>query len=215
MKKSILILSILTVSTLLLSGCFRKHIESAPPAKQPARQATTAPTTAPTPAPVKVDEQSGIIEETYIVDAPAEAAVQPADIDEGNLAEEPLPQTKSAQDKPGTVESQTAEKQVVAEEITITEEVVVTEELTSSTQAEAGMYYIQIGAFSDLENANKALARVLSDGYKDSVLSKTDTGLYRVQAGSFPDEASAGNALATLKADYPEGFVFKKSTDNQ
>lgn len=218
MKKSILILTVLATSALMLSGCFRKHIESAPPVKQPARQVEAK----PAPAPQKAEEQPEIIEETYIVDAPAEAAVQPADVGENDLAEEPLPQAEAVKEEAGIAETPaaekteggvTAEKEVITEEVTVTEKVTVTEEVVAPVSTESGMYYVQIGAFSDLENANKVLARLLSDGYKDSVLSKTDTGLFRVQAGSFPDEASAENALAKLKTDYPEGFVFKKSAD--
>lgn len=204
MKKSILLLTVLATSVLMLSGCFRKHIESAPPVKQPARQVEVT----PAPAPQKLEGQSEIIEETYVVDAPAEAAAQPVDVGENDLAEESLPQAKAAE-----IPAAKKTEAVVTEEVTITEKVVVTEEVVSSASTEPGMYYVQIGAFSDLENANKVLARLLSDGYKDSVLSKTDTGLFRVQAGSFPDEISAENALTTLKTDYPEGFVFKKSAD--
>jgi len=224
MKKSIVALIVLTASAVMLGGCFRKHIESAPPVKQPARQVEVKP--APTPA--KVEEQPEIIEETYIVDAPEEAAIQPADVDEGDLAEEPLPEAEvvkgqAKEESAKAVETPTAEKteavvaaekEVITEEVSITEKVVVTEEVASPTKTGTGMYYVQIGAFSDLENANKVLARLLSDGYKDSVLSKTDTGLFRVQAGAFPDETSAEKALTKLKTDYPEGFVFKKSTEN-
>ena len=86
---------------------------------------------------------------------------------------------------------------------------------TAAPESEAVLsgeiYYVQIGAFSDLENANRALARLLSDGYEGSRLSKTEDGLFRVQAGTFPDEASAGEALSKLLADYPKGFVLSNS----
>lgn len=74
---------------------------------------------------------------------------------------------------------------------------------------ETGPYFVQVGAFSDLENANKVLAGLLSDGYKGSMLEKTDTGMYRVHAGAFADEAGADAALDALKADFPKGFVIK------
>jgi len=71
------------------------------------------------------------------------------------------------------------------------------------------MYFVQVGAFSDLENANAVLARLLSDGYKGSKLSKTADGLFRVQAGAFSDQASAEAVMQALKSEFPKGFVLK------
>ena len=76
--------------------------------------------------------------------------------------------------------------------------------------AAGGPYYVQVGAFGELDNANRVLSRLLKDGYKDSVLIRTDEGLYRVQAGSFPDETAAGKALDALRTDFPKGFVLRK-----
>ena len=78
-----------------------------------------------------------------------------------------------------------------------------------SVVAETGPYYVQVGAFSDLENANKVLAGLLSDGYKGSMLEKTDNGMYRVHAGAFENKDDAALALESLKAGFPNGFVLK------
>jgi cell division protein FtsN len=74
---------------------------------------------------------------------------------------------------------------------------------------QGGQYYVQVGAFSDLENANRALARLIAEGYKGSKLDATADGLYRVQAGAFADPDEAGAALERLQAEYPKGFVLK------
>ncbi|NDV20267.1 hypothetical protein GO013_12690 [Pseudodesulfovibrio sp. JC047] len=178
--------------------------------------------------PKQMEKESEIIEETYVVDAPADATMQPIEVGESDLAEEPLPQEALPQ-AAGDSAQKAVSKEVKSEtstsatpatvgtdpekEVVVIENVVVAEDVVMSPAAEGGEYYVQVGAFTDLENANKVLARLLSDGYKDSVLSKTETGLFRVQAGAFPDEVSAEGALTRLKTDYPEGFVFKKTSD--
>jgi len=173
------------------TGCARKHIVSSPPTKRPAAQKT---------APPRQEEKQvkpGLIEETYVIDAPKEEAPA-ARVKEGELEDDPLPAPvadapeEKAIDRPageqGTKDAPAPEAQAVPK---------------------AGTYFVQIGAFSDLKNANKALARLLSDGYEGSRLSRTDDGLFRVQAGTFPDQDSAEEVLSKLLSDYPNGFVLK------
>ncbi|WP_207260801.1 SPOR domain-containing protein [Desulfovibrio sp. Huiquan2017] len=255
MKKTILALAVLTVA-LILSGCFRKHIESAPPVKQPA-QTQTAPAERPiieeTHVVAEEKPLDGPVEEVYEVDAAKQAGKQAPAVGETELAEEPLPdadqlkreaEAAAAQGAPPATEA--AERAEQAAQATPApaatpvpavatapaaaaqtakplppanpeDEVVGIGDVgeasgatAASTLAPGGPYYVQVGAFSDVENANRALERLIADGYKGSVLVKTDEGLFRVQAGSFPDEATAGAALEKLKADYPKGFVLKK-----
>lgn len=184
----------LLLVALLSGGCFRKHVVSTPPAQRPAEPAKTEP--APQPAISEETPEPGIIEETYVVDAPVEEKVADTEVAEGELAEEPV-----------------AEKPAVQSHEVIKEEVqteTVEEMAAEPVPTASGLYFVQIGAFSDLENANRALARLLADGYQGSKLDKTDTGLFRVQAGIFPDEASARDALLALQSDYPNSFIFKK-----
>ena len=174
---------------LVLNGCGRKHIVSSPPGQQP-----TAPVvTTPAQKTEAVQKKPELIEETYTVDAPKEAAPV-ATIREGELEEEPMT-------APSTT-GQTAAPEAGQDKKTESE---------AQSAPQGKIYYVQIGAFSDLENANRALARLLSDGYKGSRLSRTEDGLFRIQAGTFPDEASAREALSKLLADYPKGFVLSNS----
>ncbi|XXJ18293.1 SPOR domain-containing protein [Desulfovibrio caledoniensis] len=249
MKKIILALAVLTTAVLVLGGCFRKHIESAPPVKQPARTVTAS-------EPPVIEETYVVgeekpldepIDEVYEVDAAKQAGTKAPAVGEADLAEEPLPdadqlkreaEAAAAQGAPPTVEpvaKPAAEPAVKEAASTVTQpapvrapanpedEVVgisdvagadastrAAEPATAPVVAAGGPYYVQVGAFSDEQNANRALARLIADGYKGSVMVKTDEGLFRVQAGAFPDEATAGAALNKLKADYPKGFVLKK-----
>lgn len=223
MKKTMLALAVLASAGLVLGGCFRKHIESAPPAKRPAAQAETS-------------AQPGIIEETYAVDGPEKPMGEPLDapveevyevdaakeagtsraaVGETELAEEPLPDDDQLRREAEAAAAQTDARpeEAAAPSPDPEDEQVMTRPIEGTEVAPApvsGGYYVQVGAFSDLENANRALARLLADGYKGSVMIRTDEGLFRVQAGAFPDEASAGVALEKLGADYPKGFVLKK-----
>jgi len=215
----------MTAMLILTTGCARKHIVSSPPTEEPAKQVEVT----PAPQPEAAQEQPGLIDETYEVDAPEEAGAPEAKIEESDLAEDVTPapakvdgemaepaktevqeanemKEEAAAAAVATPEAEAAAKPVEEQTAADVSEPEVEEEATPLT----GMYYVQIGAFSDLENANRALARLLSDGYKGSRLSKMDDGLFRVQAGAFPDETSAGEALSKLLTDYPKGFVLKQ-----
>ncbi|EGB15113.1 Sporulation domain-containing protein [Pseudodesulfovibrio mercurii] len=253
MKKIILALAALAAA-LVLGGCFRQHIESAPPVRQPAQ--TTAAPAQPVIEETHVvgDEKplDGPVEEVYEVDAAKQAGQQAPAVGEADLAEESLPDADQlkreaeaaaaqgtppaktavpAQAAPAPVAAQAAPAAPAAPAVkapTNPEDEVVgigdeTEmpgaaavaapaepPVAAPAVAAGGPYYVQVGAFSDVTNANRALERLIADGYKGSVMVKTDEGLFRVQAGSFPDEATAGAALEKLKADYPKGFVLKK-----
>lgn len=196
MMTSLFLCVLAALLILMVGGCGRKHIVSSPPAQQPAKQAEAKKPSKPEAA----QDKPGLIEDTYVVDAPEETAPS-ATIKEGELEEEPLgiPTTTDATAAAGAGTAAAVSKAETAES---------EPEVKAATQGE--IYYVQIGAFSDLENANRALARLLSDGYEGSRLSKTEDGLFRVQAGTFPDEASAGETLSKLLAAYPKGFVLKQ-----
>ncbi|MCJ2165737.1 MULTISPECIES: SPOR domain-containing protein [unclassified Pseudodesulfovibrio] len=216
MKKNLLMLLILTAATLALSGCFRKHIESSPPAKTPSHTMGSG----SEPGLIEETHEVGTssapldkpIEEVYEVDAPQNA--EPVAVGEKELAEEPLPEAGQLQREAEAAAAETATEPAMIESAPETGQVAETPDAPEADTPEnttvSGQYYVQVGAFSDLENANRVLARLIADGYKDSVLIRTDGGLFRVQAGSFPDESSAEDALTSLVVDYPKGFVLKK-----
>jgi len=192
-KSTLFMVMALSATVLLLSGCFRKHIVSSPPSKRPAQ--TTTP--APKPTVVIEEDKLEIIEETYEVDAPAEASAPAPVVKEGELAEEPLAAPTEA-----AITESSPEAKAMQESVTEAEEA-----QTPTPMAE--MYYVQVGAFSDMENANNVLADLIGQGYKGSKLVKTDGGLFRVQAGAFADEAAAVEALVLLQPEFPKGFILK------
>ncbi|MDC0335780.1 SPOR domain-containing protein [Pseudodesulfovibrio sp.] len=138
---------------------------------------------APAPKPAVVDEKPTVLEDTYVVDAPDEETAQGAPVQEGDLADEQVAPEQSMEAE----QAETAPEPVPM----------------------ADMYYVQVGAFSDLENANNVLAGLLNDGYKGSRLIKTDADLFKVQAGAFPDKGAAEEALMQIQTTYPEGFILK------
>lgn len=190
----ILIILALTIAlvALTLGGCARKHIVSSPPAQRPAKRVE------PAPKPTVVEEAPEVIEDTYIVDAPKEEAAPAPRVEEGNLEEEPLA-------APAQVEAVAPEAAPEVAKETAAEAAVEAADVAPMAE----MYYVQVGAFSDLENANNVLSGLIADGYKGSKLSKTESGLFRVQAGAFADKAAAEDVLMKLQAEYPKGFVLK------
>ncbi|QJB55851.1 SPOR domain-containing protein [Pseudodesulfovibrio sp. zrk46] len=202
--KSVFLFAVtLTVMCLMLAGCFRKHITSAPPARRPASD-----TSAPAPkvpvvvegetAPEAEPEAAVVIEETYVVDAPAEASAAAPKVEEGELAEE----ATIAPPEEAAITQESTEAKAMQESVTEAQDAPVPTPM-------AEMYYVQVGAFSDLENASNLLSKLIAEGYKGSKLSDSGNGLYRVQAGAFTEEADAIKALMDLQGEYPNGFVLK------
>ncbi|MGE4194488.1 MAG: SPOR domain-containing protein [Pseudodesulfovibrio sp.] len=225
MKRIVLTLAVLAIAALITGGCARKHIESAPATQRPVVKAE------PKPEPGIIEETYVVggpekpmgepldapIEEVYEVDAAKEAGTSRAAVGETELAEEPLPdadQLRREADAAAGVhppETGVRAEEAASPSLSPEDEQVMSRPIEGTEVAPvSGGYYVQVGAFSDLENANRALARLLADGYKGSVMIRTDEGLFRVQAGAFPDEISAGVALDKLRTDYPKGFVLKK-----
>ncbi|CCH49407.1 SPOR domain-containing protein [Pseudodesulfovibrio piezophilus] len=195
-----------------LGGCFRKHIVSSPPAQRPAQSVKAAPQQAVRPE--VVEETPEVIEETYVVDAPTEANAPAPKVEESDLAEESVGKveekvTASAAEAAPAKAEITAEVREEKETLAAVSEAM--EE--TSTVMTGGAYYIQVGAFSDLENANKALSKLIAAGYKGSQLVRTDTGLFRVQAGAFSTQEEAEDALMELLSSYPKGFVLQNTSE--
>lgn len=218
------------IAALALGGCARQHIVSSPPAQRPADRVVPAPAPGSTESAESVepagatatkpaDEQWQGSEGVYVVDAPA--AEEPKAVLEEDLDEEQgwvkaaAPATPA---DPDAAEAATAEpaqaattEPETAEPEAVTPDAASLESTAPAPRAvtQGGQYYVQVGAFSDLENANRALARLIKEGYKGSKLDATTDGLYRVQAGTFADPVEAGAALDRLRAQYPKGFVLK------
>ena len=182
---------------LALAGCFRKPITSDKPWRKPVSEepspvsggavSSASPSTAS-----GQEEDSGIIEETFIVGDENSAQKSEAPLMESDLTQEEVPapvvkEPAGATDQP----AQTNAAGPVA------------------TQPQAGNIFIQVGAFEEMEKAERALARLVSDGYKGSRISESADGLFRVQAGAFADLDAARNAQDALLAEYPGSYIIK------
>ena len=196
------------LSLALLGGCFRQHIETTPPGATPATPRTQPVEAAPEPAPApaaKVEEPAVVIEETYVIDAPqpdAQAAPKSA-VKEADLGDESAP-APAAAPAPEQQAAKPAPKAAVAAP---DEAAVAAAETAPDLMGE--MFYVQVGSFSELENANKVLSSLMEKGYDGSKLSMTDDGSFRVQAGAFTDREGARRALETLLTDYKGAFILK------
>lgn len=193
----------IALTALALGGCARKRISSSPPAHRPAqtRQAE------PAPKPKVVEAEPVVIEETYVVDAPEENGAPAVRVEEEELAEETLPEPVQAE----AISTETVAVQPEAEEPVITEPKAPTETATEEVVPMAEMYYVQVGAFSQQENANAVLAQLTANGYKGSKFVKTASGLYRVQAGAFAEKEDAEAARDALLEEFPNSFILKET----
>lgn len=206
-RKTLILLALLCCA-LMVSGCLRKQID--PNRRGETRKAGTPATVeshtpAPAPEPTVVEEKLEIIEETYVVDAPEEVAPA-AEIDEGDLDAEPEPMVKEE----AAVVHDEKVAEIKAEAKDAVESAPAKAEAEAIAPAPMGeMYYVQVGAFSDPENANNVLADLIEQGYTGSKMAKTEGGLYRIQAGAFTDKEAASAAQSKLLDTFPNGFVVK------
>ena len=167
-KTLMCILAILAMTALAFSGCARKHIVSSPPAQKPATGVE------PAPKPAVVEEAPVVLEDNYVVDAPDEEQPPRAKVEEGSLDDEPIPAPTPTE----------AAAPITAPEVAPATAPAAAPAAAVATETEAvpmgDMYYVQVGAFSDMENANKVLAGLISDGYAGSKLATTSSGLYQI-----------------------------------
>ncbi len=74
----------------------------------------------------------------------------------------------------------------------------------------AGRFYIQVGAFTVRNNADRLAARLVRDGYKNTRVEQADVDgqtFWRVQAGVFPSLNAAEQGQETLRREFPQAFV--------
>lgn len=229
-------LNILTCSAVavlgltLLTGCFRKHIENSTP-----HGATPATRVEPTPAlrtetkpapPAEVKKTPGVIEETYVIEAPKEAAAPKETVKEADLdAETATAKTPESTDTAKqTATTDTAKKAAkdTATDTTPTKDTTPAKDAPQAVKAKTPeapakdaavvmgeMFYIQVGTFSELENANKVLSSLIEEGYSGSKLIMNDNGQFRVQAGAFTDKEAAREALSKLMETFDGAFIIK------
>lgn len=68
------------------------------------------------------------------------------------------------------------------------------------------VFWVQVGAFSDLDNARRSRRR-LEDLDERAVVSEGPRGLLRVRSGPFSDRAEAERALGRVRGGWPEAMV--------
>lgn len=66
-----------------------------------------------------------------------------------------------------------------------------------------GSYFVIIGSFSSMDNANRYKQELIPQGFNPIVL-HSETGYYRVCVNSFNDEASARERVQQIRVDYPK-----------
>lgn len=73
-----------------------------------------------------------------------------------------------------------------------------------------GRFFVQVGAFTVKNNADRLAARMSKDGYKDTRVEQADVDgqtFWRVQAGLFPSLNAAEQGRETLRKEFPQAFV--------
>lgn len=87
----------------------------------------------------------------------------------------------------------------------------------SAERVMAGPYTVQVGAFTEEENAERRALRALSAGYRVRVRSALVEGgiLYRVYAGSFQSEEEAERHVNRFRAFAPDAFATRADTEEE
>lgn len=66
-----------------------------------------------------------------------------------------------------------------------------------------GKYFVIIGSFSSVDNANRYKQELAPQGFNPIVL-RSETGYYRVCVNAFTDEATARQRIQQIRTDYPK-----------
>lgn len=69
-----------------------------------------------------------------------------------------------------------------------------------------GVFYIQLGAFGQKENARKLIAVLSKDGHRGRLMYGSNN-MWNVQAGPWKDSASSQKMLESFLKAYPQAFV--------
>ena len=81
----------------------------------------------------------------------------------------------------------------------------------SARSADASGYYVQVGAFSQAENARATHDMLVRQGYSGSRILAVKTGaggtLHVVKAGVFAQRGAAEQALQRLRRQFPSSFI--------
>ena len=77
-----------------------------------------------------------------------------------------------------------------------------------TTSASSGSYYVQVGAFSALDNANGVATKLKNSGYNQHIASSN--GNYVVRTGPYATKTAATAARDTLRKSYSGAFVVEK-----
>ncbi|MGD9555685.1 MAG: SPOR domain-containing protein [Mangrovibacterium sp.] len=81
------------------------------------------------------------------------------------------------------------------------------ESFTYANQGDAGKYagkfFVIIGSFSSMENANRYKQELAPLGFSPIVL-RSETGYYRVCVNAYTDEATARERIHQIRTDYPK-----------
>jgi rare lipoprotein A len=78
----------------------------------------------------------------------------------------------------------------------------------SSDASEEDCWWVQVGAFGDLDNARRARDVLRARGFAVVVM-EGPGGLHRVRVGPSPKRADAEGVLAQLAADYPPAAIVR------
>ena len=79
-----------------------------------------------------------------------------------------------------------------------------------AAKAEAGRYSVQVGAFSQDDNARRVQAQLVQSGFGQARITRVVRGgkeLLAVQAGAFERREKAEEALRSLKPQFPASFI--------
>jgi rare lipoprotein A len=145
-----------------------------------------------------------------VASAEASARRQKSKIVERTIVEEPArpqAQAKSAAERPALV-AEAAKPRQTANASAPAKQAAPKAEIAAKT--ESGKYAVQVGAFSQDDNARRVQAKLVQSGYNSAKITRVVRGgkeLLAVQAGAFAEREKAEEALRVLRMEFPASFI--------
>ena len=72
-----------------------------------------------------------------------------------------------------------------------------------SDQQNQNSFFVIVGSYSSLENANKFRQTLIGEGF-NPIIVQSETGFYRVTVDSYTDESAARTRLMQIRQNYPQ-----------
>lgn len=102
-----------------------------------------------------------------------------------------------------TTQTQASGYQAPAKPVRTQTETFTFDQKDDATKYQGSSFFVIIGSFSSLDNANKYKQELIPQGFNPIVL-HSETGYYRVCVNSYSDETAARQRVNQIRTDFPK-----------